>query len=612
MLFLRNYFFIFFLAYLILFVSKMVFALYLDAFFDTYALTQKLHAVVWGYKFDFAVSAIIALLSTLPDRHKKSTVLLSTLLLVSLFLFQISDIFYFYDASRHVGYEILDTFTDALSLFNTALLQHTGVTLGGVLFAVLLALGLYRVLGRVIRPVAWDRYAVVKKLLLIALSVFFIRGMFNHIPLNPWQSNQIGDGKLASIALNGTYNMIHALSVSSSKLKPLRLPVDTSAAPEELIPELYEGYQPVAAKLERPNVIFFFLESWSWVKISPTITPFLFEMMERSLHPNVMLANGHRTTEGIFATLTSYQNPLGKSVAKTQLQDYTYDSIIDILNKDGYESIFFQGTAKETSGTGSLSQQLGFKTSYGKHDVMQRRYGENAWGVFDQDLYDFVRRRVSGLEKPFVIGINGATTHDDMIPEDAVMEHFSDDEGVNKKLNAYHSADKALREFVTAMEAEHPNTLFVFFADHCGIVNGSAFENYLIPFGVYHRDLTPQHYDVILSQRDIAPTVLDLLYGDYRARMPDGSGKSLLSDTRFFNDYFHNGILGWVEGAHGVEIDISSGVYECFEIQGDGQRPCACGSIHEKLYHRALAFNRISQKLLFEGNVPDFHRYKGE
>ena len=129
--------------------------------------------------------------------------------------------------------------------------------------------------------------------------------------------------------------MIHALSVSSSKLKPLRLPVDTSAAPESLIPALYEGYHPVAPQLHRPNVVFFFLESWSWVKISPTITPFLFEVMERSLRPNVMLANGHRTTEGIFATLTSYQNPLGKSVAKTQLQDYTYDSIVDILNKDG-------------------------------------------------------------------------------------------------------------------------------------------------------------------------------------------------------------------------------------------------------------------------------------
>ena len=72
----------------------MVFALYLGDFFENYSLMQKFQAVLWGYKFDFAVSAIVALLGTLPDRHPKSTVLLSVLLLTSLFLFQMSDIFY--------------------------------------------------------------------------------------------------------------------------------------------------------------------------------------------------------------------------------------------------------------------------------------------------------------------------------------------------------------------------------------------------------------------------------------------------------------------------------------------------------------------------------------
>jgi phosphoglycerol transferase MdoB-like AlkP superfamily enzyme len=567
---------------------------------------QNFYAVLWGYKFDFAVSGIIAFIVSLLDFNRRFTAFFGTLVLVSLFAFEISDIYYYYDAARHVGYEILDSVTDASGLLDTGFLQHTLLSVSSLIVAIISIWIFFKVLSRGVIEIKWSRYTILKKIFLLLLTIFFIRGMFNHIPLNPWQSNQIGDAKLASIALNGTYNMLTAIIADRAHLKPVKLPPTS----DNNISSLYKGHKKVTATLKRPNIVFFFLESWSMVNLSAKTTPFLYEIMQNSITVKAMIANGHRTTEGIFATLTSFENPLGKSVAKNQLQDFDYASVIDILNADGYESSFFQGTAKETSGTGSLAQKLGFKYSFGKSDVIDRKYGENSWGVYDQDLYTFVEEKLKDSKTPFVIGINGASTHDDKIPQGVKILKLSEDKKYNKILNALHFSDKALREFVQNIDAEYPNTLFVFFADHCGHVEGSAYENHLIPFGLYHKELKAKKEDVILSQRDIAPSVIDLLYGDYRSVMPSASGKSLFSDKNFFAEYFQNGIIGWIEGNNAIEIDISSGSYRCFEIKGITQTALTCKDIHKKLYNNALAFHHISQSLLFKGESKKFSNFK--
>jgi phosphoglycerol transferase MdoB-like AlkP superfamily enzyme len=566
---------------------------------------QQLYALLWGYKFDFAISGIFAFLVSLFDFNRRVLSVVGSSVLVSIYLFQISDILYYYDSARHVGYEVLDSVNDASGLIDTALSQHSALSVFTLISSLLSLWFFYKILNRYILELTWSRYTVISKLFLLLLTVFFIRGMFNHIPLNPWQSNQIGDSKLASIALNGTYNMLTAVMADRAHLKPIKLP----DIKDKNISSLYSGYTPIKAELNRPNIVFLFLESWSMVNISKKSTPFFYEMMQKSIRPKAMIANGHRTTEGIFAALTSFENPLGKSVAKNQLQDFEYESVIELLNADGYESSFFQGTAKETSGTGSLAQKLGFKNSYGKSDITDVRYGYNSWGVYDQDLYRFVQERVKESKKPFVIGINGATTHDSTLPKGTKLLKLSTDKKHNALLNTFHSSDEALGEFVKEIEQRYPNTLFVFFADHCGHVDSSSYENYLIPFALYHKDLKSKYYDVILSQRDISPSVVDLIYGDYRSHLPNASGKSLFSDKNFFAEYFQNGMIGWIYKDDGIEIDISSGKYSCFKLENIKQHYVTCKELHKKLYNDALSFHTISQNLLFKGESKKFSVY---
>ena len=616
--YLKNYFTIFALTYSIIILTKFIFIYYLQSSFSEFTLSQLLFSIFWGYKFDFATASIVALLVTFFDFNKKLFISIGSILVTAIFFIQMSDILYFNESSRHIGYEITDTITDASSLFMTAYSQHTILTISTILFGSLLFLSILKLLSKT-KKIPVTKIYFLKKLLLIIITIFFIRGMTQHIPLNPWQSNQIGDTKLATLSLNATYNIIYALSNKSKKLKQLEIPKVDKQLIKSSFKQLYidkttkENYPLINTK---PNVVFLFLESWSAKYLKPygykyNTTPYLNRLLKESIRPTIMIAGGHRTTEGMFVTLTSMQNPLGKSIAKTQLQDFQYDSIINSFNKLGYNSAFFQGTSKETSGTGSFAQSLGFKYSYGKRDVKKRIYEENYWGVHDIDLYNFVEKKLkSNLKEPFVIGINGATTHDDKIPKGIKQIDFTDDK-INNQLNALHFADTALKQFVTDIEIKYPNTIFVLFADHCGGNISGVLENYMIPFAIYSKKLIqPKYYDTYLSQRDIAPTIYDMVIGNYKKSELSFSGKSLLQDTNFFADYYHNGILGWIEENNIIEINTATNKMQCFKIVNLDKETVTCNNIHSKLKNNALAFTNTSQDLLFSNKLSKFKMYR--
>jgi len=615
--YLKKFFSVFFVAYFILLITKILFLYYLHDTFLSFTMGESLYAIVWGYKFDFASSAVVAFLATLFDFNRRAFAMVTSLLLVSVFFMQVGDILYFNESSRHIGYEITDTLTDANSLFMTAYSQHKLFTILALLMGLILFVLSFKWFLKS-SPIEVNRFYILKKFSLILLTVFFIRGMTQHIPLNPWQANQIGDSKLAMLSLNSVYNVVYVLSNSKKKLQPIALPIVEEKVIENAFKELYTDKKKMTIQSfkEKPNVVFLFLESWSAVNMKSygyehETTPFFDALLKKSVHPKAMMAGGHRTTEGVFATLTSLQNPLGKSVAKTNLQSFKYNSIVDMLvEKSGYGSAFFQGSAKETSGTGSLAQALGFKESYGKRDVVKRVYEENYWGVHDPDLYNFTLEKVEQMGEPFVIGINGVTTHDNKIPKKISSIKIVEDEQKNRELNALHFSDKALGDFMKQVEEKYPNTLFVLFADHCGGVKGSSFENYLIPFALYHKDLAPKFYDAFLSQRDIAPMVYDLVEGDYHESNLSFSGKSLFSDSKYFADYYHNGVLGWVENSKILELNLATQKSRCYEIKKFKALESKCQEDIMPFKNRALSFTKTSQELLFRGETEAFKNYR--
>ena len=612
----KNYTVVFVFSYFVLVSTKFIFSAYISQFTQSLEYLQILYAVFWGYKFDLAVSAVVALVVTLFDFHGQTFMYVFASALVGLFLFQISDIMYFEESSRHIGYEIFSALHDSQGLVATALTQHAmlvvlSLLVASFLFFLMLRVGFYI-------PMTLNKTYAVQKIFMIVISIFFVRGMFQHIPLHPWQANNIGDEKQAAIALNGAYNTLYVLANANKQVEQVALPqIEGTQNYKEIVKEMYtpvrENVAPTLA-VEKPNIVFVLSESWTAVYMKSygyehETTPFFDRLLEQSVRPKVMLANGHRTTEGIFATFASYQNPLGKSIAKSQLQNFSYNSVIKILRDKGYSSAFFQGSAKDTSGTGSLATDLGFEQSYGKSDIKDRIYDENGWGVHDTDLFNFVHATVNTkLQEPFVIGINGASTHDSVLPTGFAEKYFVADTRINQILNTLHYSDFALQEFVARLEKEYPNTLFVIMADHCSGIASGSLENYMIPFLIYSKKLLePQYYDVVLSQRDVAPTLLTLLKVDTHKSF---TGKSMFLEDRFFADYFHNGILGWIEEKQGVEVDLGANTLACYTLKDSlKQEKEVCSTTYTQMHQRALSFTRYSQELLFAGKTQDFFAY---
>jgi phosphoglycerol transferase MdoB-like AlkP superfamily enzyme len=324
-----------------------------------------------------------------------------------------------------------------------------------------------------------------------------------------------------------------------------------------------------------------------------------------------MLAGGSRTTEGMFATFCSAQNPLGQTVAQSQLQNYNYDCVPELLRGAGWHTAFFQGSNKETSGTGSFAQLLGFEQSFGKRDIQQGRpqLEQNSWGYHDPDLYRYALGKMRQMPQPFLVGINTNSTHDSQLP-DGVAPLLPGDSRVDRYRNMLHFADGALNAFIEAVRTtpELQDTIFVLVADHSGLTPSQPLQKHLIPFAILAPGLEPTMQDVLASQRDIAPTLLQMLNITIPRHF---SGRSLLTATpqQRYTDYYHQGVLGWIEGKLAIEFPINAHQQmTCLSLErglgSDHVVPCEKKA--EAMQHRALAFTHLSQSLLFSGKLGQF------
>jgi hypothetical protein len=104
--------------------------------------------------------------------------------------------------------------------------------------------------------------------------------------------------------------------------------------------------------------------------------------------------------------------------------------------------------------------------------------------------------------------------------------------------------------------------------------------------------------------------VYDLVYGDYHESNLSFSGKSLFTDEKFFADYYHNGVFGWVEGDDVVEVNIATNQESCYKIINfkDQEQKCEDDIMAKK--NRAFSFTNVSQKLLFSGETEKFKAYR--
>ena len=599
-------------------LMRVVFASFFSEQFAAMSTSEMLYALLWGYRFDLAVSVALMLPSVLLlygwirlTRRDHYGILWFLPPLLVLLCAQIADIMYFDSAGRHVGYEVRELLPQLGSLSKTAWGEYGGLLGVASLLAILLGLGLH-CWRWTMRHHHW-RALELPLLIWIVLSILAFRGSFANTPMSPDYVHAIGDVQQAKLALNGAYSTLFGV-LKSNRLKPYDLSSSAMRGPEQiqvLMPRLAAHQGRYQAPSRRMNIVFLMLESWPAVQMrsfnpqAPETTPEFDALRQQGLTTDGLLAGGMRTHEGLFATLCSAQNPLGAGIPQTNLEGYDYQCLPRLLREAGWHVAMFQGS--HTDMVGPFSQFLGAEDSYGKLDFPSAKLPPNKWGYQDPDLYDFVLASAAQEKQPFFYIVNTTTTHDLILPPGESW-FFGQETAEQKRLSLLRYADKALGDFIRQWQrADIPPTLFVLVADHTRAIAAHGVAQYLVPFAMFASDgsVPPQHLRGIGSQRDIAPTVMQFLGG----RAPWFSGQTLQSASQLEGDYFTEGTLGWLQGDRGVEISLRQpDVVHCFRGpygQSMAQRR-DCEPEDRDIQRSALAFTRYSQNLLFTGKTTAF------
>jgi len=622
---------------------KILFVVYNYYQFSSLGVPAISYALFWGLRFDLASAAVLSLMSCIilwsyyrlsPTKNPAATLLL-IMLVVQLSL-QLSDTMYFAESGRHVSYEMRDVLTDASGLFMTAVSKYTLFLLLGyslVIVVIFLAYKPARKLLSIPLPITGQgKFRGQHEVMLfsvVLLSILFVRGGVTGVPQSVISAFEIGDAQQAIVAMNGAYSVVYGAVNSSKEIDRVNVKLPGDVDVEAVMRSLYAGSAAVTASSEslpaapkkKYNLIFILMEGWPADEMSaygfekPT-TPFFASIKEKSLAPLGVISGGVRTTEGIYATFCSQQNPLGETVAQTSLQNNQYECLPAILKKHGWHTAFFQGTHKETSGTGAFAQSLGFSESFAKEDMPEGRYKRNYWGAHDPDIYDFLLNKLDEMPQPFLVGVNTNSTHDVQMPV-GVKGLFGNANMGEKHQSILHFADQSMQEFFEKIRDKpyFKNTVFVLMSDHTGGEHKTQALRYFIPGVIYAEELVvAKKLGRYASQRDFAPTVLELL-GLPASR--SFTGKSLLSENEaiYFADFFDSGMVGWIEDKSLVETSVvDPSDIKCYSLENGLLNAVSvdCDQYYRKSSMHSLVFSSYSQDLLFKGKTKSFYRFEAK
>ncbi|MBF0471160.1 MAG: LTA synthase family protein [Gammaproteobacteria bacterium] len=601
----------------IAFAEKCIFALYYPDLSLQLSAVEMALTLLWGIRFDLAIATLLTLLAYLltvlftllrPSLHLGSILRLFSLCASAVLIgLHSGDLLYFGEAGRHLGYELGEALNSGGDLATMALHYPLPLSLQLLLFLGVVAVSRPLFRQRSSRlPISRSRWLGLELVMILLLSAVVIRGGVQAVPLEPLHAQMIGDQSRATLTLNGAYNALFS-TLGGRSVRPL-LASPPSEEDQQRLLALYPDLADHPAPFQPRNIILLFLESWNGALMHAygyerQATPYFDQLRLQGITTRQMVAGGRRTTEGMFATLCSFQNPLGKTIAQTQLQDFPYRCLPHQLRQKGYETAFFQGSNRNTSGTGAFAQLLGFTESFGKADITRRHYPENSWGVHDPDLYTFALEKMAATKQPFFFAINSNSTHDSTLPQ-GVNAKFSGEDRLTAYLNLLSFADQAVADFLKQLQQRDlmEKSIIVLVADHANGLTPANRQNGLIPFAILGAGVTPYFGDFVATQRDIAPTLQQLLG---LPRSPWFSGRSLLNgDPQRVADFYGEGRLYWFHEPWRVDFALSAA--ESGHCSPNKEQSALPPCPREALIAEAVAFTRISQHLLFSGKTTQF------
>lgn len=282
-----------------------------------------------------------------------------------------------------------------------------------------------------------------------------------------------------------------------------------------------------AAPEQHLNVVLISVESLSADYLgtfgsAQQLTPQLDALVGQSLFFDRTYANGTRTVRGLEALSLSVPPTPGDSLLKAHNNENLF-TLADIFNDRGYVSEFVYGGFGYFDNMNYFFSHNGYRT-VDRADIPKTAtiHGENVWGVADEDLYTLALGQMDTIHaqgKPFFLHIMTTSNHRPFtFPAGRVKQRNGTREG------AIAYTDWSIADFIKRTQARpyFKDTVFVITADHDAASAGKTsvpINRYHIPLWIYApAHIAPQRVHRLISQVDIAPTLLGLLHFSYRSR----------------------------------------------------------------------------------------------
>lgn len=286
----------------------------------------------------------------------------------------------------------------------------------------------------------------------------------------------------------------------------------------------FERYVPAAGPTRRLNVVLVsiesmgaeFLGSYGNPGNSPGLTPNLDRLAQESLWFSNTYATGNRTVRGLEALTLALPPTPGQSIVRRPKNDGLF-SLGSVLRHNGYDTLFAYGGYGYFDNMNAFFEGNGYRVIDRTQIPKEKIAFENIWGVADESLFDHViselDRQQANDQRPFFVHVMTTSNHR---PYTYPPDRIDIPSGTGRD-GAVKYADWAVGHFLeeAAKHAWFKDTVFVITADHGANARGGIeipVDKYRIPVFIYGpRHIAPQRVDRLMSQIDVAPTLLGLL-----------------------------------------------------------------------------------------------------
>jgi phosphoglycerol transferase MdoB-like AlkP superfamily enzyme len=282
------------------------------------------------------------------------------------------------------------------------------------------------------------------------------------------------------------------------------------------------------------------------------LTPNLDRLARESLWFSSVYATGNRTVRGLEALSLALPPSPGQSIVRRPNNDMLF-SLGSVFEDKGYSVLFAYGGYGYFDNMNAFFDANDYRVVDRRAIPSERIKFENVWGVADEHLFeqviDEIDREHAGKARPFFAHVMTTSNHR---PYTYPAGRIDIPSGSGRE-GAVKYSDHAIGRFLEQARTRpwFDDTLFVITADHGANARGTMripVDKYLIPLLLYSpKHVAPARIDRLMSQIDIAPTVLGLLDFDYYSKF---FGRDVLasppqSDRAFVANYQ---ALGYLRG----------------------------------------------------------------